>query len=227
MMKKSGFKNYKIRNLKSKIQNQGGFTLIELAIVMVIIGIILGAVLKGQDLIANARAKKAIQWVKEWETAEWSYFDRKGRFAGDGTSSNGVIGDVAGEQTATTDAVYEITNANFINTPAATISLGSITFYVFIGHNNETSDKNVIVICKESDAVCDTTLASDELLYLESIDTSIDGTADVAAGNVRAITASTSTGAGIAIDAVTEDGAAGAWDTSNTGLVYYYDRPHS
>ncbi|HXF18719.1 MAG TPA: prepilin-type N-terminal cleavage/methylation domain-containing protein, partial [Burkholderiales bacterium] len=36
---------------------QGGFTLIEIAIVLVIIGLLLGGVLKGQELINNARVK--------------------------------------------------------------------------------------------------------------------------------------------------------------------------
>ncbi|MEA1995113.1 MAG: prepilin-type N-terminal cleavage/methylation domain-containing protein, partial [Campylobacterota bacterium] len=72
--------------------NRKGFTLIELAIVLVIIGIILGAVLKGQDLIRNARAKKLIAQTQKWETHIWSYFNRGYRFPGDG-SNNGIIGD--------------------------------------------------------------------------------------------------------------------------------------
>ena len=37
---------------------QRGFTLVEIAIVLVLIGIILGAVLKGGDLIDNAKEKQ-------------------------------------------------------------------------------------------------------------------------------------------------------------------------
>ncbi len=47
-----------------------GFTLIELAIVLVVIGIIIGAVLKGRDLIRNARMKKAFLQFKKWEIAQ-------------------------------------------------------------------------------------------------------------------------------------------------------------
>ena len=38
-------------------KQQAGFTLIELAIVLVIIGLLLGGVLKGQELINSAKVK--------------------------------------------------------------------------------------------------------------------------------------------------------------------------
>ncbi len=42
------------------MKKQHGFTLIEIAIVMVIIGLLLGGVLKGQELIVQARIKNII-----------------------------------------------------------------------------------------------------------------------------------------------------------------------
>ena len=39
------------------MRNQNGFTLIEIAIVLVIIGLLLGGVLKGQELINSAKVK--------------------------------------------------------------------------------------------------------------------------------------------------------------------------
>ena len=42
-------------------KGQQGFTLIEIAIVLVIIGLLLGGVLKGQELITGARVRNLIQ----------------------------------------------------------------------------------------------------------------------------------------------------------------------
>ncbi|HYJ20307.1 MAG TPA: prepilin-type N-terminal cleavage/methylation domain-containing protein, partial [Burkholderiales bacterium] len=41
-------------------RKQQGFTLIEIAIVLVIIGLLLGGILKGQELITSARVRNLI-----------------------------------------------------------------------------------------------------------------------------------------------------------------------
>jgi prepilin-type N-terminal cleavage/methylation domain-containing protein len=203
-------------------RNQKGFTLIELAIVLVIIGIILGAVLKGQDLIANARAKKVINWEKSWETALWTYLDRKGNFPGD-SDKNGVIG--KNESGSTTTAIYEIGAANFINPPTETITVGSVTFYVRIGNSTGvvTTAKNVIVICKSEN--CATGFAADELVYVESMDTTIDGSTDPLTGNVRAATAVTLADTNKTVNGLTEASETSWTATTHKALVYFFDRP--
>jgi len=65
------------------VRNHKGFTLVELAIVLVIIGIILGAVLKGQELINNAKMKRAYNQYREIMAATYTYYDRYGKFPGD------------------------------------------------------------------------------------------------------------------------------------------------
>ena len=62
---------------------QGGFTLIEIAIVLVIIGLLLGGVLKGQELINTARVR-ALNNTVDGITAAWfSFQDRYRGFPGD------------------------------------------------------------------------------------------------------------------------------------------------
>lgn len=69
------------------VKNQKGFTLVELAIVLVIIGIILGGVIKGQELINNAKVKKIPQMHKEISAAVYAYQDRYRFLPGDDSTA--------------------------------------------------------------------------------------------------------------------------------------------
>ena len=46
-------------------KNQNGFTLVEIAIVLVIIGLLVGGVLKGQAMIQNAKVKRVAKMADE------------------------------------------------------------------------------------------------------------------------------------------------------------------
>jgi len=70
------------------LRSNKGFTLVELAIVLVIIGIILGAVLKGQELINNAKMKRAYNQYREVLAAVYTYYDRYGKYPGDDNTAN-------------------------------------------------------------------------------------------------------------------------------------------
>jgi len=63
---------------------QTGFTLVELAIVLVIIGLILGMAFKGKDLIDGAKVKSAQSSVSKIQAAMNVYFERYGAYPGDG-----------------------------------------------------------------------------------------------------------------------------------------------
>jgi prepilin-type N-terminal cleavage/methylation domain-containing protein len=66
-----------------KIKSDKGFTLVELAIVLVIIGIILAGIIKGQELITNARIKRVYTAQREIAAAVYTYFDRYQFYPGD------------------------------------------------------------------------------------------------------------------------------------------------
>lgn len=62
---------------------QGGFTLVEIAIVLVIIGLLLGGVLKGQELITQAKIKNVANDFNGMSAAIYAYQDRYKRYPGD------------------------------------------------------------------------------------------------------------------------------------------------
>lgn len=63
---------------------QGGFTLVEMAIVLAIIGLILGAVAIGKDVQRNAEyAKVANKFAMEWKKTYDEYYQRTGVVVGD------------------------------------------------------------------------------------------------------------------------------------------------
>ena len=68
---------------KIMYKRQGGFTLIEIAIVLVIIGLLLGGVLKGQELINTARVRALNNSVDGITAAWFSFQDRYRAFPGD------------------------------------------------------------------------------------------------------------------------------------------------
>src|SRR3972149_4625959 len=58
------------------MRKQTGFTLIEIAIVLVIIGLLLGGVLKGQELITSARVRNLISQQDGVKAAYFGFLDR-------------------------------------------------------------------------------------------------------------------------------------------------------
>ena len=66
---------------------QTGFTLVEIAIVLVIIGLLLGGVLKGQELIENSRIKSIVNDMKAIQAAYNGYIDRYKALPGDETAA--------------------------------------------------------------------------------------------------------------------------------------------
>src|SRR3979490_2585529 len=85
---------------------EAGFTLVEIAIVLVIIGLLLGGILKGQEMITQAKIKNVINDFNGIAVAVTSYQDRYRALPGDDknattrwTTQNPALGDGDGSIT--------------------------------------------------------------------------------------------------------------------------------
>jgi prepilin-type N-terminal cleavage/methylation domain-containing protein len=107
-----------------------GFTLIEIAIVLVIIGLLLGGVLKGQELITGARVRNLISQQDGIKAAFFGFQDRYRALPGDYATAdpnikcpstcpngngNGRIEKVAGSNWEYTFVWTHLTAAGFMN----------------------------------------------------------------------------------------------------------------
>jgi prepilin-type N-terminal cleavage/methylation domain-containing protein len=77
------------------MRKQAGFTLIEIAIVLVIIGLLLGGVLKGQELITSARVRNLISQQDGVKAAYFGFLDRFRALPGDYSQASTNIANVA------------------------------------------------------------------------------------------------------------------------------------
>ncbi len=70
-----------------EFKQEKGFTLVELSIVLVIIGLIVGGVLAGQALIQNARERAVISEIQGYDVVINTFRDRFGALPGDLTAT--------------------------------------------------------------------------------------------------------------------------------------------
>jgi len=68
---------------KMNVKKQSGFTLVEIAIVLVVIGLLLGGILKGQQLINSARVRNLADQSSGVQAAYYGFIDRFRNLPGD------------------------------------------------------------------------------------------------------------------------------------------------
>ena len=93
---------------KSIRKTQSGFTLVEIAIVLVIIGLLLGGVLKGQELVNSAKVKSLANDFRSISSFVYAYQDRFRATPGDDRNPSSHV---AGGTLATTPGSNSIGNS--------------------------------------------------------------------------------------------------------------------
>jgi len=107
-------------------RKQSGFTLVEIAIVLVIIGLLLGGILKGQEMITSGQVRNMITQSDGITAAVFAFQDRfkalPGDFAqattalpGGGATANGDGNGLIDTPAEAGDAWQHLSLANFIN----------------------------------------------------------------------------------------------------------------
>jgi len=95
-----------MKAMRKLFSNQAGFTLVELAIGLVIIGLLIGAILGGAQMIKNAKIKRQISDLRGLYGGVYTYFDRFLQLPGDADadgyfdSDSSVWNDVESEELA-------------------------------------------------------------------------------------------------------------------------------
>ena len=90
-----------------KYSRESGFTLVEIAIVLVIIGLLLGGVLKGQELITQAKIKNVANDLNGITAAVYSYQDRFRALPGDDAGAHARWTDTDAAGASPSDGVIE------------------------------------------------------------------------------------------------------------------------
>ena len=106
-----------------------GFTLVELAMVLVIISLLLGGAFKAVELVENAKVNKLINDLEAFQVSYYTYYERMGDFPGNGTASDRFIDYDAVPDNSDGSYFQDLFDQGFITSPEPVSALVSPGYY--------------------------------------------------------------------------------------------------
>jgi hypothetical protein len=109
--------------------------------------------------------------------------------------------------------------------------VGSVVFYIFLGNDDNAGPpnrqmKNILVICKDSS--CNSAFTDDETVYIEFLDTAIDGSSDGQQGFLIGAGKPQTVDNNRWIANFNNPPGGSSWDAANVrSAVYYFDQRRS
>jgi prepilin-type N-terminal cleavage/methylation domain-containing protein len=208
-----------------------GFTLIEIAIVLVIIGILAAGIVRSTVMIDSARSKQVLTDIAALVDAQHRFFERTGRYAGD-TDNDGQIDfatissdptiNNAGTGADVDQAFTELEQLSIIptdnNTAHATPIEGGPMFFASADIETESDNVRYNVL-----AVRNITCLTAYQLELNIDGNAPDVTDNATTGRIRLITGGNEIEGSNGVE-WSDNGICPDSDTGTTSLVYLFDR---
>ena len=97
--------------MHSPRRQMNGFTLVELSIVIVVIGLLVGGIVSGTAMIQAQRVRDVLSDVKSYEIAMQQFYDKYGGVPGDFANAELVFGNAEGGAN-TTNCVTQASSAS-------------------------------------------------------------------------------------------------------------------
>lgn len=120
-------------NLKNS-QGQKGFTLVELAVVMIIVGLLIGGILKGQELITNAQVASTITQMKGIDAATSTFRDSYRALPGDMAAPGTRLPNCNAAPCSTANAAANV-DGRIAQAPSAAVAAGDEAHRFFVHLN--------------------------------------------------------------------------------------------
>ena len=140
--------------------SEAGFTLVEIAIVLIIIGLLIGGIIKGQAMIKNAKVKRLVGDIDMMRAAVLTFQDKFGMLPGDENDPNAPTGDTNnGDADGTMDEtdgweIQDLRLAELLAGTGTTLPSNAFGGTIRVDYYNLSGNANYIIVTNIPAEIC-------------------------------------------------------------------------